>query len=295
MIFNAIRIERRVERANNSTFPASMTPRTFAPIELIRSLDNATSRTVSYAPLLSAPPGIVMLVLENPVVHVWISDQKKSAHDLHSLTRVLNLEERQRADKFRFEADRVRYAFARSTLRRVLARYINRSPENIVFDTNCFGKLYIKDRENNGPLSFNLSHSGRLALIAVAWDRLVGVDIEEIRQIDNVHALAKEYFTIQEQRFLLAAALRSKVQEAFYACWTRKEAYIKAIGKGLSIPLTSFDTSLPAGTAGRPLNKSPDAPAVDTWWLSDLSVPDGYAAALVTEGAMPVILYQSLD
>jgi len=110
----------------------------------------------------------------------------------------------------------------------------------------------------------------------------------------DLDSVARDNFTVAELMFVNTADASSK-EHAFYTCWTRKEAYIKAVGKGLSIPLNSFDTFIPPGLHGRQVSGTEDLPSVASWWLSDLSLPVGYVGALVSESKMPVISYLKSD
>jgi 4'-phosphopantetheinyl transferase len=138
--------------------------------------------------------------------------------------------------------------------------------------------------------SLNMSHSEGLVIVAVTLDCCVGVDTEFIRPIEDIDSLARRFFTTSEQALVQPAPVDRK-EHVFYRCWTRKEAYIKAIGKGFSIPLDSFDSSLALGAQGRWPQTSNDSLADNTWWLSDLALLEGYVGALVVEERVPKITY----
>jgi 4'-phosphopantetheinyl transferase len=208
-----------------------------------------------------------------------------------SLAAMLSAEERQRAAGFHFEKHRRRYIAAHAALREILSGYLGKSASDIVFTRNGFGKPFLYDAEGNGELSFNLSHSGELALAAFVRGRSIGADVEFMRPMRDFELIAADHFT-QQERALLEQAATGRKGHAFYTCWTRKEAYIKAIGKGLSIPLTSVDTSIPEGAGGRRIERTPDAPQAASWWLSDLVVPSGYAGALVVEEGFDRVCYR---
>lgn len=160
------------------------------------------------------------------------------------LARFLSLEENQRALRFRFERDRRRFVVCRGVLREILGTYLQRDPEEIDFGYGPQGKPYLKgpSQETVGPLHFNLSHSSGWVIYAVGLSA-VGVDLEIMRPIPEMEALAERYFSTLEREafFSIAPALRLK---AFLSCWTRKEAYVKARGEGLSLPLDQFDVSV---------------------------------------------------
>ena len=222
---------------------------------------------------------------------MWIAAVDGPTLDPNLLAAVLSPDERQRAASFRFEKHRRRYIAAHAALRQILSRYIGKPAEDIVFACNRFGKPFLHDADGMATISFNMSHSGELALAAFARGRSIGADVELIRPVEDFEQIAEAHFTPQEFALLEQGDIASR-QRTFYTCWTRKEAYIKAIGKGLSIPLNSIDTSIPDGAAGRRIERSPDAPHVSSWWLCDLVVASDYAGALVVEEGFDRLCYR---
>ncbi|WKZ47160.1 MAG: 4'-phosphopantetheinyl transferase superfamily protein [Anaerolineales bacterium] len=189
----------------------------------------------------------------------------------------LSPDERQRAVKFHFDKDRHRYIVSHASLRGILARYLQRAPEGLPFSVNEYGKPFLTDHE----LEFNLSHSGDYALIAVTRGRNVGVDVEQIRAEVEIEELARRNFSPREVSELMALPPEQRLS-GFYNCWTRKEAYIKAQGLGLSLPLDSFDVSL-----GEPAilhATRPNADEAAQWTMLPLDVDSGYAGALAVRG-----------
>jgi len=165
---------------------------------------------------------------------------------------------------------------AHVVLRDILSWYLDRKPDEIEFRKNQFGKPFLVDA---GPedLQFNLSHSGSVVTVALALKRRVGVDVERIRPLPDLDAVAEDHFAPPE-RALLAEASEPDRLRAFFTGWTRKEAYIKAIGMGLSVPLNTFDASIPAAAPGRRIDSG-----AGFWWVADLPVPEGYAGAIAVE------------
>jgi len=187
----------------------------------------------------------------------------------------LSAEERAQAARFVFERDRVRFSIAHTALRDILSRYTGEDASAIVIHTAEKGKPYLADHPE---IRFNLSHSGCWAMVAVTRGREVGVDIECIRADRSSEDIAKRFFAPAEVRALNGTPEHSRVQ-AFFACWSRKEAYIKARGEGLGIPLDSFEVSL--GEDGVLCH----AEDLERWSMCSLRAPKGYAAALVAEGS----------
>jgi 4'-phosphopantetheinyl transferase len=194
---------------------------------------------------------------------------------------ILSEDERARARRFRFDRDRTRFVHAHAALRRVLGRYTGCDPAGIVFTTGEHGKPALYPDLSRPPLHFNLSHSRHLAAVAVARDREVGVDIQHTRERFSVRDIIESCFSAGE-----ADALRRvpepERQSAFYRCWTRKEAVLKAIGTGLTTPLNAFEVSVDG--VPRIVRTAWDPDEARRWTLADLDVPDGYAAAVATEG-----------
>jgi 4'-phosphopantetheinyl transferase len=216
-------------------------------------------------------------------VHVWVANAGVSQSLLATLASNLSSDERNRASKFRFERDRNQYVFSQGVLRAILAAYLGSSGNRIMFNSNSFGKPSLMDGLTDLPLTFNLSHSKGLVIIGVAVGLHLGVDVELVQPLADMESIARQYFTGDEQGLLQTCTAERK-DEAFFVCWTRKEAYIKAVGKGLSIPLDSFDVSMPLGSPGRSLPATADLPEVEKWFLQDLTLPSPYVGALVVEG-----------
>lgn len=190
--------------------------------------------------------------------------------------RLLSTDERDRAERFHFDHDRRRYAVAHAAMRRLLAAYAGCAPQELRFATSARAKPVL-----SGPgagLHFNLSHSGELALLGVSPDAALGVDIERVRRLDDGAALAGANFSAREYAAWRAVPPGQR-DLAFFLCWTRKEAYVKAVGEGLYLPLDRFDVTLAPGEPARILSLDGDAGAAAAWSLHDLDPGAGYAAA----------------
>ena len=187
--------------------------------------------------------------------------------------RSLSLDERARAARFVFDRDRDRYIAGRARLRAILGQYLGQSPANILFQYGAHGRPAVDG------MSFNLSHTGSQALLAVTDHLTLGVDIETIAPIEM--AVARAHFAADELRVLLALPETARMA-AFYRCWTRKEAYLKAVGTGLATDLSSFVVTLGPNDEPRLLNCGPgDA---DAWRLFDVPPTTGVAGALAVRG-----------
>ena len=211
-------------------------------------------------------------------MHIWRIPLEASPAILAGYHRLLAPEERARAASFHFEIHRARFVIARARLRILLASYLGCDPAGLTFSYTEHGKPYL----SGIWLTFNLSHTHEMAVVGVARNRAIGVDIEHIRAELAGEEIAERYFASAEVR-----ALRSFLPEeqpaAFFRCWTRKEAYIKARGEGLSIPLADFEVCLEE-KEDLPLvhYKEPEEGA--RWELHNIPVQKGYAAAVAVEG-----------
>lgn len=214
---------------------------------------------------------------------MWRAPLAPPPEALAGLKPILSEDERQRADRFHYERDRRAFTVAHAALRLILSRYLSASPPELRFCESAHGKPSLAGDAGMPPLRFNLSHSHELALVAVSRGREVGVDLEWLRPELATRNVAEQYFSAAELTVLRALAGEAWVQ-GFFNCWTRKEAYIKARGEGLSMPLDAFDVALAPGEAARLLNTRPDPRDADRWRLVALHPGEGYAAAVAAEG-----------
>lgn len=220
--------------------------------------------------------------LSNNEVHIWRAWLDAQPADYLHLREILSQDEIDRANRFVFPRDRDHFIVARGKLREFLGSYLRLPPQSLRFDARKFGKPCLRDQQD---LHFNLTHSYGLALYAFASEREVGIDAEKIRPDFGGEEIAKRYFSEAEQEEFreLPAELRAT---AFFLCWTRKEAYIKAHGDGLQIPLASFDVSL---TPGKPETlRTADQ---QRWNLHSFTPASGYAAAIISGGDAPSIRF----
>lgn len=198
------------------------------------------------------------------------------------LTRVLSPGERRRAARFRFARDRARFVAAHAGLRAILAPYAGVQPANLRFGSGPHGKPRLRTRPD---LRFNLAHACDVAVVAVAWGREVGVDVEPETRAPDLGAVARSFFSSAEHAALaaLAPALRAA---ALPRVWCRKEAYAKARGRGLGLPFASFDVAVepsPRPGASLLLATRPRPEDAEAWELRDVDIGAGFVAALSWE------------
>jgi 4'-phosphopantetheinyl transferase len=218
--------------------------------------------------------------LRGDELHVWLVSLDPPPAALARLAGRLSPDERRRAARFRFERDRRRFQAARGALRELLAGYLGQQPERLGFVEGRHGKPELADIGSG--LRFNVSHSGELALCALSLRRELGVDIEQLRELADADALARRFFSTEESAALEALPAAQRLA-AFFRCWTRKEAYLKALGAGLLQPLADFDVALfpEQGPCRFSVSGRPEEAA--RWSLLGLDVGAGYVAALMAE------------
>jgi 4'-phosphopantetheinyl transferase len=218
-------------------------------------------------------------------IHVWragldvLAVQEQHSH-VHSA------DELERASRFRFPRDRNRYLVGRAVLRSILARYLACAPGDLRFRYGASGKPMLADTFKGETLEFNVSHSGEYALYAVARDRKVGIDIEQMRADMPYEQIAAQFFSPEENRHLRSLPEHLR-RTAFYFIWTRKEAYVKARGEGLLLPLDRFDVLTPHPYPATAPFAVHDPASAAPWSVRDVEAFPDYAASLVIEEAFP--------
>jgi 4'-phosphopantetheinyl transferase len=193
----------------------------------------------------------------------------------------LSAEEVERAARLQRARDRERFINGRAWLRQVLGRYLGVAANAVVLTQGPHGKPSLAG--SHAALQFNLSHSGGVALLAVCRAPAVGVDIEAVLPMDDCEAIARRHFAPAEwQRW--SSLPQPRKLPAFYACWTRKEAYVKALGGGLSVPLDGFEVAFEPGAPPALLSVGGSAQAASVWTLWALEPAPGFVAAVVAQG-----------
>jgi len=224
-------------------------------------------------------------------IHVWKINLAAPA-DVARLELFLSAEEREQAARFHFVADQRRFIIRRAVRRQLLAVCLEKKPEAVHIRFSSHGKPAIAGQEGVAGLRFSCSHSADLGLVALARGIELGVDLEQHRQLADAEGLAGTYFSDAEIREL--AALPESLKAAgFYNCWTRKEAFVKAIGLGLAFPLNRFSVSLAPGRPAALLDVAEEYGPATKWTMFLMEPRPDYSAALVFEGkAAPVKFFQ---
>jgi 4'-phosphopantetheinyl transferase len=248
---------------------------------------SAASGGVSSGPAWLPGPEVLAVTAG---VDVWRGSLTRDAAELQLLAGLLDPDERRRATRFVFPLHRGRYVAGRGLLRRILARYLGVLPGSLLFEYNAHGKpaLRLSGIDDAPPLTFNLSHSDDELVVAVSRGRMVGIDIERVPDADD-HTLdtaeiAERFFSPEERRALAELAPGER-RRGFFACWTRKEAFIKALGGGLSVPLDAFDVTVGPEEPPRLLGHRLLQAAARSWSLHTLPTgPDVVATLAVGPG-----------
>jgi len=214
-------------------------------------------------------------------VHIWSALPAVHQLDLDPAA-FLSPDEKKRMERFRFGTDRNNFLFCRSMLRMLLASYLGTSPAELCFAYSAHGKPSLSVPADN--LQFNLSHSHGAVLFGFTRGRRIGVDVEHVRRDLNVEEIATRFFSTAEQ---IEIEQSSDKYQAFFHCWTRKEAFVKARGEGLSCPLDSFDVLVAPEAEEVSLTTRPDPAEAWRWQLWSLNSIPGYAAAVAVEFDTP--------
>jgi 4'-phosphopantetheinyl transferase len=212
-------------------------------------------------------------------IDLWIADFHHARSSSADYGRLLSKEELTRASQFQFDHLTAFYIFCRGTLRRILSGYLAVSPDSIKFHYGDKGKPFVAPQT---ALQFNVSHAGDLFVCAVSSGLAIGVDIEQIREMEDMPAIASQFFAPAEQRHLAGIAEGDRAH-AFYQCWTRKEAVIKATGEGISRPLDSFEVSFGPGAAPRLMRLDDDHSP--SWQMDSFEPCPGYVGAVTSPSA----------
>jgi 4'-phosphopantetheinyl transferase len=230
--------------------------------------------------------------LDGREVHLWVVSLDASENNFEQARSWLSPDEVARAERFHFERHARAFILGRATLRALLGSYTGIAPEDVRFVYGPQGKPALADASCS--LRFNASNSGQLAACAFTRGCEIGVDVEQHRAVRDLEHIAHRFFSAEEAAEVLELPAVDK-DTGFYNCWTRKEAYIKAVGGGLSIPLDSFQVTLRPGVAERMVTLGGSADAARGWTLHAFTPAPGYTGAVAYPDeprplrAMPVV------
>jgi 4'-phosphopantetheinyl transferase len=215
-------------------------------------------------------------------VHIWLADLDLQGSDTTQWMDSLAPDEQARAARFYFERDRRRFVVGRAVLRSILGRYLGIGPSRLAFSYGPHGKPMLAGCCGDAALRFNLSHSHGLALVAVTRSSEVGVDLERIRPLADMQQIAERCFSSQESA-MLQSLPSDRRSEGFFSCWTRKEAFLKALGDGLARPLDTFAVSFLPGEPAKLVWVSGEAGDTSRWSLWGLTPAPETVGAVVVE------------
>ena len=242
---------------------------------------NANSMTIADPCRVLAIPSQSDLNLDEGELHLWQAELDLSDEELAPVQRLLSPDELHRAAQFRFVRDGRRFMAGRGLLRSVIAGYLRRPAQEISFVYGVRGKPALATAD----LQFNLAHSDGLAIIALARSGPLGVDVERIHPLEDLTHLVNGFFSPRERRELTALPPEDQ-QTAFFTCWTRKEAYLKATGDGLATPLDQFDMPVVRSAPPRVLHVDVTTNEIASWSLWDVPLDEGYVGTVAFAGQM---------
>ncbi len=248
-----------------------------------------SKNTMHYPTVKHKPPA---LELQTDEIHVWCVSLDQPVSRFQMLSTKLSMDEHTRAERFHFEKDRKHFVISKGILRTILGSYLRVEPEKLQFCYGKYGKPELAVISGKGRICFNSSRSEGLALYAFARDCEIGVDIEHIRDIPEMEHIVESFFS-EREKVVFHALPETKKKEVFFNCWTRKEAFIKAIGDGLYCPLDKFDVSLSPGEPAKLLRINGDFNEASRWSIQDLKPASEFAASLAVEkGDWNLCFYQ---
>lgn len=230
--------------------------------------------------------GLTRRVTQHPTlapneVHIWYADLNLPEPNWKHLEQTLSEDEQIRAGKYAFPHLRRRFVVARGILRTLLGAYLETPPQALQLSYGAFGKPVLEGDSHTSTCHFNLSHTEEVALFAFSFDTEVGIDVELMEEGVDILHLARQYFSTREYSDLLALPIPQRLA-GFYTCWTRKEAYLKALGTGLSTDLASFDVEVSPLKSAQLLQVEDARCEAQKWRLYDIPSQRGYCTSLAT-------------
>lgn len=224
--------------------------------------------------------------LTTGVVDVWRCSTEQPDDVVAALREQLTPDEKARAERFRIDRPRREFVVARGLLRRLLASALHCVPPAVRLEASANGKPRLAGPATSPGIEFNVSHSHGLAVVAMTLGAVVGVDVECIRDKPDIERLAERFFSPHENNVLRSVPPAQR-RRAFFLCWTRKEAILKATGKGISLPLDSFDVAFWPATEAKLLAARWDAAIASRWTMMNLDLGESHVGSLAVAGETP--------
>ena len=216
-------------------------------------------------------------------IDIWRTTLELPQQQIDNYRSLLSADEQARANRFKVDRKYREYIVSRGLLRRILGLTLNRDPAALVFAYTEHDKPVLDLDWRGVPVCFNVSHSHELTLIAVTLNHLIGIDVEHIRRNVDFKKLASRFFSSQEARNL-ETYTDNAIAQAFFSCWTRKEAFVKAVGDGIAFGLNEFTVSVDPSDKEVSLTTHWDQDEAKNWSLLNLRAAPGYIAALAVNG-----------
>jgi 4'-phosphopantetheinyl transferase len=232
-------------------------------------------------------PALPITLLKQDV-HLWRIGLSQPDQAISVFSNTLSIDEHERANRFYFQHDRRRFIVSRGGLRTILSFYLNCAPHDVQFQYGQHGKPALRDRTFDS-IQFNVSHSHELAVYAITHDRKIGIDLEHIRLIEKRDRLAQRFFSVRENE-IFCRLPESNKSDVFFHYWTCKEAYVKAVGVGLSLPTSTIEVALEPDQSYL-LSVAGDRHEASQWTLKHFVPEPNYIAALAVEGHDNQLLY----
>ena len=223
-------------------------------------------------------------LFEYDQVHIWRAPLDYSESKVNLLIKYLSKEEIERANRFYFEIDRMQFIIRRGILRQIISKYLEIDPRNLQFECNRFGKPFLITDSPKHDLKFNMSHTKNMAIYCIATQKDVGIDIEYILRDINIQPIIDRFFSQNERMFIQKTAI-DKRKETFYKIWTRKEAILKVLGKGISYPLEMIDVPYEKNNFTFSVNGSGNQGYEASFYVQDFLPAINYKASIAIEGS----------
>ena len=233
------------------------------------------------------------ILIKEKETHLWYLRLERSDKERLYLQNLLSIDELNRAKRFVFEKDQASFIVARGLLRKILGQYANSPPDVLKFSYNIYGKPFLTQNGTQSVFDFNISHSHNVALLGITRKSQIGVDVEKLNPDIAIPQIAESYFSKKEASLFRSLPKNKKV-EGFFKCWTCKEAYIKAKGKGLSIPLDGFHVDFNSPGQPRLLKSNLYPKDVNKLDFYSFNIAESFAAAVVVDKYISNFKYYQL-